>query len=189
MAQQAKAVVVYGSDVYGSTADFRARVGSGNALVHHEQAVLGEVFDATSMDRGVVALGGFLALPPRVRARFAEGLEMLIASQFVQLFGPTVEAGVMHYQDWATEPFTCASLDRREDATPTHPHAGDPCLRAEFWGGRLRFAGSEFATEQAGYLEGALIDAARVATQLTEAEPAHFVEVGNLEESRLGINL
>lgn len=182
MAQQAKAVVVYGSDVYGSAAGFRARVGSGNAFVHHEQAVLGEVFDASGMDRGTVALGGFLALPPRVRARFAEGLEMLITSQFVQLFGPTVEAGVMHYQDWATEPFTCASLDRREDATQPHPHTGDPCLRTELWSGRLRFSGSEFATEQAGYLEGALNDAARVAIQLTERPPGISLKPGILRK-------
>jgi len=80
-------------------------------------------------------------------------------------------------------------LDRREDPTAAHPHARDPYLRTELWGGRLRFAGSEFATEQAGYLEGALIDAARVATQLTEGTPGHFVEAGHLEESRRGINL
>jgi monoamine oxidase len=95
---------------------------------------------------------------------------MLVTSQFVQLFGPAFEAGRLHYQDWATEPFTCASLDRREDAAPPHPHVGDPYLWTELWDGKLWFAGTEFAARQTGYLEGALIDAERVALQLTEEQ-------------------
>jgi monoamine oxidase len=171
MARQAKAVVVYANAV-----DFRASTGSGNAFVHHEQAVLGEVFDASSMDGNVAALGGFLALPPAERARFREGLEMLVTSQMVQLFGPAFEVGILHYQDWATEPCTCASLDRREDTAAAHPQVGDPQLRSELWDGKLRFAGSEFAAQHAGQLEGALIDAERVAAQLAETTAGHLIE-------------
>ncbi len=171
MARQAKAVVVY-----SVASGFRARVGSGNAFVHHEQAVLGEVFDASSMDDDVAALGGFLALTLMDRVRFREGLEMLVTSQFVQLFGPGFESGILHYQDWANEPFTCSSLDRREDSAPTYPHVGDPRLRTALWDGKLWFAGTEFAAQQAGYLEGALIDAERIAAQLTEVPSGHFVE-------------
>src|SRR5208283_6249171 len=90
MARHAKAVVVY-----GDTPSFRERVGSGNAFVHHEQAVLSEVFDASGMDGEVAALGGFLALPPPERARFREGMGMLITSQLVQLFGPRFESGIL----------------------------------------------------------------------------------------------
>jgi monoamine oxidase len=157
MAQQAKAVVTY-----GNLADFRASVGSRNAFVHHEQAVLREVFDASSTVEGEAALGGFVALPAAERVRFRVGLETLISSQLVQLFGPALEAGTLHYQDWATERFTRSSLDRREDA-PVHSHEGDPHLRAGLWDGTLWFAGTEFAEQHAGHLEGALIDAARVA--------------------------
>jgi monoamine oxidase len=161
MAQQAKAVVVY-----GSRQDFSEHAGSGNAFVHHEQAVLGQVFDASSMDRTVAALGGFLALSPAQRVRFHEGLEMLVTSQFVQLFGPAFEKGKLQYQDWASEPFTCATLDRREPAIPAYPRAGDRGMHVPLWDGKLWFAGSEFALRQAGYLEGALTDAARVAKRL-----------------------
>ncbi len=164
MARQAKAVVVY-----GDSRDFRSRVGSGDAFVHHEQAVLSEVFDAGSMDGRVAALGGFLALSPAERARFREGMEMLVTSQFVQLFGLAFEKGTMHYQDWAAEPFTCGSLDRREDAAPAHPQGVNPLLRSELWGGKLWFAGAEFAASQAGFMEGALIDAGRVVEQLVQA--------------------
>ncbi len=176
MARQAKAVVVY-----RNFENFRSRVGSGNALVHHEQAVLSEVFDACSMDEQVAALGGFLALPPAERARFREGMEMLVTSQFVQLFGPAFETGTMHYHDWATEAFTCASLDRRENAVPGHPQAVNPILRNELWGGKLRFAGAEFAARQPGYMEGALIDAGRMAEQLAQARPAQFFEIQKVQ--------
>ncbi len=43
---------------------------SGNAFVTHEQAVIGEIFDACSGDPGHAALGGFLALPPELRGKF-----------------------------------------------------------------------------------------------------------------------
>jgi monoamine oxidase len=172
MARQAKAIAVY-----GEANEFRETVGSGNAFVHHEQAVLNEVFDASSLDDTVSALGGFLALPPMGRARFREGLEMLITSQFVQLFGPALEAGTLHYQDWAAEPFTCASLDRREDAGSSELHRSDPDLRTGLWGGKLWFAGTEFAAQHTGYLEGALIDAERVVSQLNTAPERLLVEV------------
>jgi monoamine oxidase len=165
MAQQAKAVVVYG-DADGDAADFRSKVGSGNAFVHHEQAVLTEVYDASDMGGRRTALGGFLALPPSERARFRDGIGMLITSQFVQLFGPEFESGTLHYQDWACERYTCASLDRYQDVADADPHAGDPQLRSQLWDGRLRFAGTEFAERQAGYLEGALVDAERAVNEL-----------------------
>lgn len=154
MARNAKAVVVY-----GDTVAFRERVGSGNAFVHHEQAVLGEVFDAGSMGGDVAALGGFLALPPAERARFREGMEMLVTSQFGQLFGPGFESGILHYQDWANERYTCSTLDRREDSALANAYVRDPDLRTGLWDEKLWFAGTEFAARQAGYLEGALINA------------------------------
>lgn len=87
MARQAKAVVVYGTAV-----DFRATAGSGNAFVHHERAVLSEVFDASSMDGGGAALGGFLALPPAERARLAKawmaffcGIEVRASHPFTEI--------------------------------------------------------------------------------------------------------
>jgi monoamine oxidase len=95
-------------------------------------------------------------------------MEMLVTSEFVQLFDRAFETGTSHYQDWAAEAFTCATLDRREHAVAGNPHVGDPHLRSELWDGKLLFAGSEFAAQQAGYLEGALLDAARVADALTK---------------------
>lgn len=161
MAAQAKAVMAY-----GAMPAFRIRCGSGNAFVHHEQATLGEIFDASSMLGSKAALGGFLALSPPVRKSFRGGLRMLIASQFAQVFGAGFEEGHLHYQDWAAEPFTCSSQDRRETAQRNPPHRGDPRLQASQWVGKLFFAGTETAATAAGYLEGALDAAVRVERML-----------------------
>jgi len=74
------------------------------------------------------------------------------------MFGPKLEHGEQHYQDWAGENCTCA----RSDLVPPldHPHYGDPYLRRPIWDGKLFFGGSERAGYAGGYMEGAL-DAAR----------------------------
>jgi monoamine oxidase len=161
MATQAKAVMAY-----GAMPEFRERCGSGNAFVHHEQAVLSEIFDACAIQGGKTALGGFLALPPHLRKSFRAGLPLLIASQFAQVFGQGFEQGELHYQDWATEPFTCASQDRKLPVQEDHPHSSHPLLREGNWRGKLFFAGSETADIAPGYLEGALKAALRVERQL-----------------------
>jgi monoamine oxidase len=178
MAAQAKVVVPYGR------AFWREAGQSGNAFVTHEQAVIGEIFDACDGNPGNAALGGFLALSPELRADFSVGLPLLMASQMVQVFGAALEPIEQHYQDWATEPFTCSARDR---TTSRGEHAGiaNPMVRRPQWGGRLHLAGSETATGGAGYLEGALEAARRIELSLnrgtTKAEPGipDGAEAGN----------
>ncbi len=142
---------------------------SGSAFVTHEQAVLSETWDACNADVSRAGLGGFLALPPSLRHDFAQGLPMLIESQFRQLFGASMELHGLQYQDWAREPLTCSADDL---ALPPddHPKIADSCLRAPSWNGRLHFAGAETALRDPGYLEGALDAAHRVACALAQAD-------------------
>jgi monoamine oxidase len=141
---------------------------SGNAFVSHEQAVIGEIFDSCDSTSTKAALAGFLALPPELRQTFSLGLPMLMASQMVQIFGPALEQGEQHYQDWATEPYTCSALDR---ASPRTEHSGfaNPLLRRALWDGKLHLGGSETAAYGAGYLEGALDAARRIDLALSNA--------------------
>ena len=141
---------------------------SGSAFVTHDQAVLGEVWDACDGAGEKAGLGGFLSLSPQTRTVFAEGLSMLIANQLQQLFGPELEPEVQFYQDWAREGYSCAAADLAQPAED-HPDVADPLLRAAHWGGRLHFAGAETATRDPGYLEGALESAQHVARLLSEA--------------------
>ena len=106
MAAQAKAVVGFS----GPPA-WREAGHSGNAFVVHDQAVLGEIFDACDASGAKAALGGFFALSAGCAKSFRDGLPMLVASQFVQLFGKALESGEPQMQDWANEKFTCAQAD------------------------------------------------------------------------------
>ncbi|CAJ0859445.1 monoamine oxidase [freshwater sediment metagenome] len=162
MAAQAKAVVGFS----GPPA-WRVRGYSGNAFVTHGQAVLGEVFDACDASGEKAALGGFFALTPELRERFRQGLSMLAASQFVQLFGKALENGELHILDWAQESFTCSQEDRA-CAGATHPDYGDRILAGPMWNGKLYFGGAETARAGGGYVEGALNAAQRIGTQLIE---------------------
>ncbi|WP_316160412.1 flavin monoamine oxidase family protein [Bradyrhizobium sp. SZCCHNRI20481] len=155
MAAQAKVVIAY------DQAHWRDQGRSGNAFVSHEQAVIGEIFDACDAGGDRAALGGFLAFSPDLRATFSVGLPLLMDSQMVQLFGSALEGGEQHYQDWAAERFTCSALDR---TTPRGEHSeiANPMLRRALWGGRLHLGGAETASHAAGYLEGALNAAKRI---------------------------
>lgn len=157
MATQAKALMVY------PQAFWRAAGQSGNAFVRHEQAVLGEIFDAcggSDPSLGGAALGGFVAMNPEQRKQFEMGMPMLVRSQLVQLFGEAAEQGELHVHDWADEPYTCAALDRAEPAS--EPEYGHPALTRSGYGGRLHFGSSETAQHGGGHMEGALDAALRL---------------------------
>lgn len=141
---------------------------SGNGFARHEQAVLGEIFDACDAGGEKAALGGFVALTPEQRGAFRLGMPMLIRSQLVQFFGSEAELCELHYQDWASEPYTCSRLDR--EAPDEHPEYDNPALRRAYWNGKLLFGASETARYGGGYLEGALDAAARILRQLTEIQ-------------------
>lgn len=161
MATQAKAVLTYRAP------HWRTAGHSGNAFVQHEQAVLGEIFDACDSSANVHALGGFFALPPDRRSTYRKGLPMLLSSQISQLYGPAEPETQPQLRDWADEPFTCSARDLHEHTpTPNHPRPAPSPLQDAYWEGRLRFAGSETALYETGYMEGALAAAERVAEAL-----------------------
>ncbi len=180
MAAQAKVVISY------ERALWREEGKSGNAFVTHEQAVLGEIFDACDMTASKAALGGFLALSPELRQSFSAGLPMLMANQMAQVFGPALEQGDQNYQDWAAEPYTCSSLDRTELAA-AHAGFANPLLRRPLWDGKLYFGGSETAAHGSGYMEGAIEAARRIARGLMRHRepaawaPVHMENAGGLD--------
>ena len=155
MAAQAKVVISYERPFWRESGQ------SGNAFVTHEQAVVGEIFDACDVACTKAALGGFLALSPELREAFRDGLPMLMASQMVQVFGSALEEGQQYYQDWANEPFTCSTRDRTA-LGEEHSTIANPMLRRALWDDRLYLGSSETAVQGAGYLEGALSAAQRI---------------------------
>ena len=164
MATQAKALMIY------PQAFWREDGHSGNAFVRHEQAVLGEIFDAcggADPSLNGAALGGFCAMTPEQRTQFEMGMPMLVRSQLVQLFGEAADEGELHFHDWADEPYTCAALDQAEPAS--EPEYGHPALTRSGFGGRLHFGASETALHGGGHMEGALEAAMRLQQALAPA--------------------
>jgi len=161
MAAQAKAVIEYKSPFW------REENLSGAAFVTHEQATIGEIFDACDISAQVFALGGFIALSPELRESFKVGLPMLLYSQINAVFGRDVEPGPIHYQDWAVEKYTCSAADRESQENDKTGDVANPMLRQSLWDKKLYFGGSETAVRSAGYLEGALDAARRVERALS----------------------
>jgi monoamine oxidase len=167
---------------------------SGNAFVTHEQKMVGEIYDACSMDGTKAALAGFVSLGPQLRKDFAVGLEVLCDSQIAMVFGQfggaVVDSGRQYYQDWATEPFTCSTADL-EQSVAEHVDFANPMLRRPLWDGRLYLGGSETASRGAGYLEGAIEAARRIERELSRvfaAEAAKTVSSAAAAGGDISIN-
>lgn len=161
MASQAKVAVEV------SAAFWRENGLSGSAYVTHDQAILGEIFDASDLSAQLFALGGFMALDPEQRENFSAGMPLLIASQLGSVFGGDVECQATHYKDWAQEPFICSTADRMGEPSDQTGDVANPLLRRALWDKKLYFGGSETAVRNAGYIEGALDAARRVGRTLT----------------------
>ena len=142
------------------SAFWRAAGLPGNAFVSHAQAVLAEIYDACDAESGQAALGGFVAMTPVVRKPYLPAMPMLLESQLGQIYGLQAVNGELHFQDWASEPYTCATLDR--DPPQTHPVYGNRKLSMAHWGGKLLLGSAETASQSGGYMEGALEAAARI---------------------------
>jgi monoamine oxidase len=164
MATQAKVALEYGE------AFWREQNLSGSAFVTHEQAVIGEIFDACDLAAGLHALAGFLALDAELRDAFGVGLPMLLESQICNVFGRNVEPLRMHYQDWAKERLTCSAADRAQHGGDGSGDVANPLLRRVMWDKKLYLGGSETAARNAGYLEGALDAARRIERALVSLE-------------------
>ena len=168
MAGQAKVLVIYESPFWRE----QGLSGTVSSFV----GPLGELHDASVPD-GPPALFGFVGLP--VDARNAMGLETLKQSSLVQLarlFGPQAAQPLAVYvADWAMDPDTAMPADCEPPSG--HPVYGPLPELAGPWTGRLVFAGTEVATEQGGYMEGAIEAATAAVEKLTGAATA--TGVGN----------
>jgi monoamine oxidase len=166
---------------------------TGNAWVHHPQAMLAEVFDASTAQHA--ALAGFAALGASQREQFQRGRELLLDSQVVQLFGPSAANDTLRtgcfWHDWAQESETCSPRDIAEEGLQAgeHPLYGEPALGEPHWDGRLYFGGSETARQGGGYMEGALGAAGRLRRQLLAGSAATLrpAEAANEAANEAGV--
>jgi len=114
---------------------------------------LGEIHDASTEDKA--ALFGFLHSSAKEEKREKELIEQLI-----RLYGKqAAEFSNIYFVDWKQEIYSSSSLDARP--LSQHPSYG---LEAAHFEGKLIFSGTECASQESGYLEGAVNAAQRVAS-------------------------
>lgn len=163
MAGQAKAVAVY------DTPFWRDEGLSGDAISRKGPMV--EIHDASPATGGPYALFGFIGVPPEGRAD-ERVLRQHLKAQLSRMFGPqAADPRQLYVKDWAFDPYTATEADKAP--LYAHPTYGLPRAMADFWQGKLHFAGTEVAPVFGGYIEGALEAAENIidTLNLKKADP------------------
>ncbi len=136
---------------------------SGSAV--SQAGPLAEVHDASDAEGKHAALFGFVGVPAAWRRRM--GRQDLIdasVAQLGRLFGAQALAPrAVVLQDWAEEVETATPADAQPASA--HPAPMSTALPAP-WRDRIHLAGSEFAPDFPGYLEGAVLAAERAVDAL-----------------------
>ncbi len=156
MAGQAKFFVLYEKPFW------RQAGLSGQAF--SERGPLGEIHDGSNNGAAPYGMTGFIGLPAVQRDQ-QPNLNEAILSQLAALFGqPAAQPETLFYQDWARERFTATDFD--QPPMYEHPLYQPPAGKTAIWDGTIHFAGTETASQQGGYLEGALAAAERAVENL-----------------------
>ncbi len=157
MAGHAKMLMVYRAPFW------RAAGLSGQAV--SQAGPLAEIHDAGDAEGHLAALFGFVGVPAAWRQRM--GRQALIdaaMAQLARLFGPEALAPqAVYLQDWAQEAETATPADAQPGGE--HPVPISTALPAP-WQGCVHLAGTEFAPDFPGYLEGAVCAAERAVREL-----------------------
>ena len=116
---------------------------------------LGEIHDASTEDKA--ALFGFLHSSAKEEKR-----EEQLIGQLIRLYGKqAAEFSNIYFVDWKKEIYSSSSLDARP--LSEHPSYG---FEAAHFEGKLIFSGTESASKEGGYLEGAVNAAVHVSKLL-----------------------
>jgi monoamine oxidase len=154
--------------------------GAGNAPQTLITGLVAEVHDAGDAECRHAALFGFVGFPATWRRRM--GRQPLIdacVAQLGRLFGPeALTPRSVYLQDWAEEADTATPADAQP--TSAHPEPMSTDLPAP-WCDHIHLAGSEFAPDFPGYLEGAVLAAERAvgALQAQREHSSHRPNAGD----------
>ena len=159
MGRAMKIILVYES------AFWREKGLSGLSMSH--SGPVAEFRDHVSADLNSAALFGWVGDHSPSRLLSPDDRRSAIIAQAIRLFGPQA-ANPLHYAEcnWAAEPFT-THPDEGAPISAEHPQYGHPLLQSAQYDGRLHWATTEAATENGGYLDGAVFSAERSAKSVT----------------------
>jgi len=158
MAGQAKFVVTY------ATPFWREQGLSGQ--IFSQTGPMVEVHDASTDRHQSYGLFGFIGWPASRRCQMTEQqLKEACVAQLVSCYGFDANNFVeCHFKDWATDPYICTVNDRLESSR--HPSFQVTEHHQALSKLHLHLIASEFASVDAGYLEGALDAADNGVSQL-----------------------
>ena len=99
-------------------------------------------------------------MPPQDRSD-EQVLRQQLQKQLTRLFGAeAAEPKQLFIKDWASDPQTSTDADRK--TLSMHPAYGTSRALRGLWDDTLQFAGTEFAQQFGGFIEGALESAENV---------------------------
>lgn len=156
MASAAKCVLVY------ADAFWRERGLSGLGISH--AGPLGEIHDAATPDGLHPALFGFFTRGTD-RTLTPEARKARVVRQLSRMFGPEAAHPLRYRElDWTGELYTSTPQDARP--LVEHPAYGHPAFQRAALHGRVYWAGSETASREGGYLEGAVWSGENMAQEI-----------------------
>jgi monoamine oxidase len=129
---------------------------SGDVISHH--GPLQEIHDASSEDKNLNALFGFVGIQAIHRKNRQDELKRMSITQLARVFGEqALYPKAIYLQDWAMEPYTSTPLDQKIQRF--HPANNIGSVSERSWDGNLIWSGSEssdYSQQNNGLLEGAL---------------------------------
>lgn len=163
MAAQAKFVATY------ETPFWREQGLSGQAFSRLGPMV--EIHDSSATDNSGFAIFGFIGVPAGSRRQVAaDELKQACLAQLGQIFGePALNCEESYLVDWAENDLVASPADLAEQ--PNHPQIDLSSYRQALLDAGLYFAGSEVASRDAGYLQGAIIAASEAVAAMFSGEP------------------
>ena len=163
MAAQAKYVACY------RNAFWRLQGLSGQAFSRLGPMV--EIHDASAGENDCFALFGFIGVASSQRKNITtESLKQACLNQLIKIFGEDANDTEQTYlTDWASNPLIASAADINEP--PGHPQISLAPYRQALIDNGIFFGGSEVATQDPGYLRGAIIAASDAVTAIL-SQPA-----------------
>lgn len=151
MAGQAKAVIQFEQPFW------RDQNLSGQAF--SRLGPLMEIHDASASSGAPYALFGFIGGTPKQRKEMGEEqLKIAITQQIIRLYGTDTPTPLsITIKDWSGDRLTSTEDDM--EPLSSHPNYGLPKAMINLWDGQIMFTGTEVASSEGGYLEGALVAA------------------------------
>ncbi|MCG9792198.1 flavin monoamine oxidase family protein [Flavobacterium algicola] len=131
------------------------------ALFSHV-GIITEMYDHSAYDNSSFALMGFLNGSTNVLTKQAR--QDKVIKQLVQCYGAEAENFVTYHEKvWREDILTFCPYN---DLVMAHQNNGDALYQNSFINSKLHFAGSETATENPGYMDGAIVAAQTISSKL-----------------------